>query len=177
MSPPGIADNPTRNHLLRHVRWGDTVRVHFLAWLEDGTMIDSSIYGEPLIFTTGRNIALQGLEELVIGMTVGESRTEKISTDQAFGPYQADLSCQVSTRWLQAQQVSPTIGVGLDIRKTDGTLVRMVITGVEGDRVALDANHPLAGETLILQLDLLDILDSTGLDVSSKPKLGRSRTK
>jgi len=177
MITPGIADNPTRNHLLRHVRWGDTVRVHFLAWLEDGTMIDSSIYGEPLIFTTGRNIVMQGLEELVIGMAVGESKTEKISTDHAFGPYQADLSCQVSTNWLQAQQVSPTIGVGLDIRKTDGTLVSMVITGVEGDRVTLDANHPLAGETLILQLDLLDILDPTGLDMSSKPKLERSRSK
>lgn len=177
MSTPGIADNPTRNNLVRHVRWGDTVRVHFLAWLEDGTMIDSSIYGEPLIFTTGRNIVMQGLEELVIGMTVGESRTEKISADGSFGPYQSDLSCQVSTSWLQAQQVSPTVGLGLDIRKTDGTLVSMVITGIEGDRVTLDANHPLAGETLILQLDLLDILDPTGLDVASKPKLGRSRTK
>jgi len=177
MSTPGITDNPTHNDLIRHVRWGDTVRIDFLAWLEDGTMIDSSILGEPLTLTTGQNSVAQDLEKLLIGMTVGESKTEKISTDRTFGPYHADLSCQVSTNWLQAQQVSPAIGLGLDIRKADGTLVSMVITSIVGDRVTLDANHPLAGKTLILQLDLLDILDPTDFNASAKPTAGTSGTR
>jgi peptidylprolyl isomerase len=169
MSMPGISHEQTMDRLVRHVRWGDTVRVDYAAWLEDGTMIDSSMYGEPLIFTTAERTVMQGMEELVIGMTVGETRTEKISADRAFGPYRPELSCQVSSNWLRAQHVSPMIGLGLVVYKTDGTLMGMVITGLEGNQVTLDANHRLAGKTLMVQLDLLEILNQSGSGVRSAP--------
>lgn len=141
------------------VRWGDTVRIDFMAWLEDGSLIDSSIYRKPLIFTTGTHSVLRGLEILVIGMRVGESKTEKVTPESAFGPYRPELSCQVSRRWLLAQEVEPLIGLGLDVRKTDGTQADMIITNLDGDHVTLDANHRLAGKHLMVQLDLLDILN------------------
>jgi FKBP-type peptidyl-prolyl cis-trans isomerase 2 len=143
----------------RRVRWGDTVRVDFVAWLEDGSLIDSSIYTEPLVFTAGAHSVIQGVEQLVIGMTVGESKTERIPPEKSFGPYRPELSCQVSRSWLEAQDVLPALGLGLELRKKDDTLVSMIITGLEGDRVTLDANHRLAGKIFVLQLDLLDIIE------------------
>ena len=70
---------------------------------------------------------------------------------------------------IPALDVEPLIGLGLEVRKTDGTLVNMHITGLDGDRVTLDANHRLAGKNLMVQLDLLEILDQGGLDLRATP--------
>lgn len=145
----------------RQVQWGDRVRVDFMAWLEDGTLFDSSISSEPLVFIAGTRSLIPGVTKLVVGMTVGESRTERIAPDMAFGPYHPELSCRVTRSWLQAQGVVPIVGLGLEIRREDHTLVRMVVTELDGDRVTLDANHWLAGKSIMVQLDLLEILDDS----------------
>jgi len=169
MNQAGLHDIARGDRQTPRVQWGDRVRVDFMAWLEDGTLIDSSIYGEPVIFTVGARAVMQGFETLVIGMRVGESKTEKIPSDSTYGPYHPELSCEVSRGWLDAQDVEPLIGLGLEVRKTDGTLVNMHITGLDGDRVTLDANHRLAGKPLMVQLDLLEILDQGGLGLHATP--------
>lgn len=165
MNVIGVTEAKRNDGQIRCVRPRDTVRVHFMAWLEDGTLIDSSIFSEPLTFTAGARSVMQGIEQLVIGMTVGESRTERIPPELAFGPYRPDLSCQVSRGWLEVQDVAPMVGLGLELRKKDGTMVRMTITGLDGDRVTLDANHRLAGKMLVVQLDLLEIVDQPDASV------------
>ena len=144
---------------IRQVRWGDTVRVDFLAWLEDGTLIDSSIYKEPVVFTAGAHAVMPFVERLVVGMRVGESRTERIPPDEGFGSYRPELTCRVSRAWLEEHNVVPTIGLGLEVKTTDGTVVLLLITNMEGNSVTLDANHRLAGKQLIVQIDLLDIIE------------------
>jgi peptidylprolyl isomerase len=169
MNQAGLHDTARSDGQTPRVQWGDRVRVDFMAWLEDGTLIDSSIYSEPVIFTAGARTVMQGLEALVIGMRVGESKTEKFPPDSIYGPYRPELACEVSRGWLRAQDVEPLIGLGLEVRKTDGTLVSMHVTGLDGDRVTLDANHQLAGKNLIVQLDLLEIVDRGGLDLRVTP--------
>lgn len=166
-----LPDTSVGDRQTSRVLWGDTVRVAFMAWLEDGSLFDSSIYSEPPTFTAGAHSVMQGIERLVIGMSVGESKTEKIPPDSAFGLYRPELSCRVSRRWFQAQKIEPQIGLGLEVRKTDGTLVPMIITGLDGDHVTLDANHRLAGKGLLVQLDLLEILDQPGSGVHATPTL------
>lgn len=155
-------DISVRDPQIRRVHSGDTVQVAFMTWLEDGTLIDSSIGSEPPIFTTGTHAVMQGIERLVIGMSVGESKTEKIPPDSGFGPYRPELSYRVSRSWFQVQKIEPQVGLGLEVRKTDGMLVPIIITGLNGDQVALDANHRLAGKDLLVQLELLEILHQAG---------------
>jgi peptidylprolyl isomerase len=169
MNEAGMDNTARSNRQSRSVGWGDRVRVDFMAWLEDGTLIDSSIYSQPVIFTVGAHTVMKGFETLIIGMHVGESKTEKILPDSTYGPYHPELSCEVSRGWLAAQDVEPLIGLGLEVRKTDGTLVNMHITGLNGDRVTLDANHRLAGKNLMVQLDLLEIVDQGGMDMCATP--------
>ncbi|TKS59505.1 MAG: FKBP-type peptidyl-prolyl cis-trans isomerase [Nitrospira sp.] len=165
MSASRMSKLQTHDLAVRRVRVGDTVRVDFLAWSEEGTLVDSSLFGEPLVFTIGQHTVMRGVEKLVIGMTVGESRTEQIPPDLAFGPYRPELSCQVSRSWLEAQGVVPIVGLGLDVRKKNDTLVRMIITGLDRYRVTLDANHRLAGKSIMVQLDLLEIVDYPNSDI------------
>ncbi len=162
----GMTSTPASR--VRHVRWGDTVRAHYMAWLEDGTLIDTSIYGEPLVFTAGRHTVIQGLEHLVIGMVVGESKTEKIPPDWAFGAYRADLSCQVSGEWLRAHRIAPEVGVEIEVQQANGASVPMVVADVAGDLITLDANHRLAGRTVTVQVEVLDIVDEAS-SVESRP--------
>ncbi len=162
MSLTSTSSSPEKQVQNRRVQLGDQVRVDFMAWLEDGTLFDSSVASEPLVFIAGTGAVIPGVTRLVIGMTVGESRTERISPEMAFGPYNPELSCRVTRSWLQAQDVVPMVGLGLEIRKKDHALVRMIITDLDGDRVTLDANHWLAGKSIMVQLDLLEIFERSG---------------
>ena len=68
------------------VKNGDTVKVHYTGKLEDGTVFDSSESREPLEFTVGEGKVIPGFEQAVVGMSPGDSKTEKVPADQAFGP-------------------------------------------------------------------------------------------
>lgn len=144
---------------MRRVQRGDRVQVVYTGWLGDETVFDSSIYSSLLLFTAGEGTVMPGLDQLVIGMSPGESKTEKIPSELAFGPYRHELSRRVAKAWVQAQDVKPKVDLGLEIRGTNGELVRMMITEVTDDRVTLNANHRLAGTDLVLQVELLAILD------------------
>lgn len=152
LSPP---DGEIR---LRRVEWGNLVRVDFMAWLADGSLFDSSIYDEPLEFIAGEQSVIPGINHLVIGMSIGESRTQLLPPDLAFGPYHSELCYRVKRSWLKAQHIMPVVGLEVAILKNDRTVTHMIITELDGEQVTLDANHRLAGKSIMVQLDLLEIL-------------------
>ena len=154
---------------IHRARQGQTVRVDFMAWLDDGTLIDTSIYHAPLTFTIGRRSVMYCIENLVSGMAVGESKTERVPAALHMGPYRPELSCQVNPGWLYAQGIEARLGLEIHMRQEDGTVTCMRITRMNVDRVTLDANHRLAGKDLILQLDLLEIVDRKGSGTRPKP--------
>ncbi|HEX5646005.1 MAG TPA: FKBP-type peptidyl-prolyl cis-trans isomerase [Nitrospira sp.] len=164
MKTTNTPSSPERQIDNRRVQWGDRVRVDFMAWLEDGTLVDSSVHSGPVTFVPGRRSVMPGLENLVIGMTPGESRTQRIPPDLAFGPYRPELSWRVQRNWLQAKDVIPWFGLGLGIRMKNRSLARMIITELDDELVTLDANHRLAGKSILVQLDLLEILNAPNSD-------------
>lgn len=150
---------------LRRVEWGDLVRVDFMAWLEDGSLFDSSLYNEPLEFIAGEQSVMPGINHLVIGMTVGESRTQLLPPDLAFGLYRSDLCYRVTRRWLKSHHIVPVIGLEVAILKKDRTVMHMIVTELDREQVTLDANHKLAGKNIMVQLDLLEIKAPTDRDI------------
>lgn len=152
----------------QRVRWGDLVRVNYMAWLEDGTLFDSSLFDAPLEFTPGQHAIMPGVEQLVIGMSAGESKTERIPPHLAFGRYRPELSTPVSRRWLKHFDILPAVGMTLEIVNNGRTLLRMVVTKLHREYVTLDANHRLAGESIMIQLDLLEILGRSSGDGPDK---------
>lgn len=135
---------------------GDTVKVHYTGSLESGTVFDSSANRDPLQFTIGKGEVIPGFEQAVEGMDAGESKTEKIPADQAYGPYIKDMVVEVDRKQMPPD-IQPEVGQQLQVRRDDGNIIPVILTAVSESKVTLDANHPLAGRTLVFQIELLEI--------------------
>ena len=135
---------------------GDTVQVHYTGRLPDGTVFDSSQQREPLEFTLGEGQLIPGFEQVVLGMTPGESKTETIPSAQAYGAHQPELLLDVE-RAQFPQDIQPHVGQELQMSRPDGSAVPVVVTAVTASQVTLDANHPLAGKDLIFDITLVAI--------------------
>jgi len=136
---------------------GDTVNVHYTGTLSDNTEFDSSRGGEPLEFTIGENMVIAGFENGVVGMEVGESRKVSISAEDAYGPYNKDLVAVVPRA-----QVPPdlelSLGMVLQVRSPEGGIARAIVRDITETDVTLDLNHPLAGQDLIFEIELVKIV-------------------
>ena len=133
---------------------GDRVRVHYTGRLEGGQVFDSSREGEPLEFTVGADNIIQGFSEAVRGMRVGESKTVEIAPDDAYGPRRDGLVTSISRE--QAQfPVEPQVGMRFGLPLQDGNQIEVVVTEVTDTHVTIDGNHPLAGEKLIFDVELV----------------------
>jgi FKBP-type peptidyl-prolyl cis-trans isomerase 2 len=135
---------------------GSTIKIHYTGRLDDGTVFDSSKEREPLEFTMGSGGLIKGFEDAVRGMTVGEMKTISIASGEAYGPYREDLVMSINKA-----QLPPDIdirqGVMLSLRHPNGGTIDALISEVTDDSVTLDANHPLAGEDLTFELELVEI--------------------
>jgi len=136
---------------------GDTVKVHYTGTLEDGTEFDSSRDGDPLEFTLGAQQVIPGFEQGVLGMNPSDTKTIHIPCDEAYGPQRKDMIAVVARDQLP-QDLSPEIGQQLSLQlENDRTLI-VRIADINDEQVTLDANHPLAGETLTFDIELMEIV-------------------
>ncbi len=136
---------------------GDTVKVHYTAKLEDGTVFSSSGNRDPLQFTIGEGNTIPGFEQAVVGMSPGESKTERVPADQAFGPYREELILEVDRQQIPAD-VRLEVGKRFQIHQKNGEITYVSVTNISESKVILDANHPLARDDLIFDIQLLEIL-------------------
>jgi peptidylprolyl isomerase len=144
---------------MEKVKQGDTVTLHYVGTLDDGTVFDTSEGGQPLRFKVGSGQVISGFDEGVRGMQVGETREIIITPDQAYGEYHEDL-VGVIPREAFPPNVTPVVGLTFELQLESGETLPVRVIDVEGDEVTLDANHPLAGETLHFKIRLVSINDS-----------------
>jgi peptidylprolyl isomerase len=141
---------------LSKVKDGDTVKVHYTGSLEDGSVFDSSEDKDPLEFTLGTGQLIPGFEKAVEGMTEGDKTKVTIPADEAYGQVREDLVISVPKNNLP-DDVTPQVGMQLQLNQPDGQAVPVRITEVQDEEVTLDANHPLAGEDLVFDIELVRI--------------------
>lgn len=141
---------------MQQVKNGDTVKVHYHGKLIDGTTFDSSEGREPLEFEVGSGSVITGFDNGVTGMQVGEKKTINIPVDEAYGQKQEDLYMEFP-RDKFPPDVEPEVGMQLNMSNETGQNFPVVISEVNDETVLLDANHPLAGEDLTFDLELVEI--------------------
>ncbi|MCA1594386.1 MAG: peptidylprolyl isomerase [Acidobacteria bacterium] len=134
---------------------GDTVRVHYTGQLEDGEVFDTSKDGEPLEFTVGEGQVIPGFEEGVLGMQVGDTKRIEIEPDDAYGPRREQLVESVPREGMNLE-TEPQAGMNLVMQLPDGNQIPVAVTEVTDTHVTLDANHPLAGQKLIFDVELVE---------------------
>lgn len=141
----------------RKAKQGDSVKVHYTGKLEDGTVFDSSVNREPLQFTIGKGQVITGFEQAVVGMNPGESKTTKVLSNQAYGPYRKEMVLEVDRKEFP-EHLKPEIGQEYQIPREGARPTLVTVTEVSESKVVLDANHPLAGRDLIFDVQLLEII-------------------
>jgi peptidylprolyl isomerase len=142
---------------MQQVKSGDTVKVHYHGKLTDGSTFDSSEGREPLEFEVGSGMVIAGFDNGVTGMSVGEKKTIEIPVDEAYGAKQEELLMEFPKSNFPADMV-PEVGMQLNMSNGSDQNFPVVIREVKDEVVVLDANHPLSGEDLVFDLELVEIV-------------------
>ena len=141
---------------MSHLRSGDTVKVHYTARLDDGRVFDSSKERDPLQLTIGEGKPFPGFDEALTEMEPGEERTVTVPADRGFGPHRPELVLAVD-RTKFPNHIQPQVGQQLQVRHEEGEVSVVTVADVSDEQVTLDANHPLAGRDLTLELQLVEV--------------------
>ena len=137
---------------------GHNVSVHYKGTLSDGTEFDNSkVRGTTLDFTAGSDQLLAGFSSAVLGMTVGETKTVQIPTLEAYGQPRPEAIQQVP-RSAFAEDFEFIVGGTVQGNGPSGQFIAK-IQDVEEEFVVLDLNHPLAGEDLTFEIELISTSD------------------
>jgi peptidylprolyl isomerase len=136
-------------------RNGDVVYVHYTGRLDDGTVFDSSSGRDPLEFELGSGQVIAGFDEAVQGMSPGDSRSVTIPADAAYGQRREELVLVVPRSELP-DDLQPDVGQQLQLSQ-EGHAFVVTVTDVSAAEIVLDGNHPLAGEALTFDLELVRI--------------------
>ena len=135
---------------------GDKVKLHYTGKIKNGEVFGTSRDREPLEFSIGSGSILPGIENGIIGMQIGDNRTIELAPEDAFGPAQEGLTLDMKKSEFP-ENMTFTVGETIPMQRKNGNFILVMIKEVKEDTITLDANHPLAGRTLIFDVELLDI--------------------
>lgn len=136
---------------------GDTIHIHYNGKLKDGTVFDSSEGRDPLQFTIGEKSIIPKLEEAIVGMATGDTATVEIDAADAYGPHRPE-AVQTVDRSMIPANIDLSVGNQLQATTQEGQTVVLTVREANDTTVTLDGNHPLAGEDLIFEIEVVEIV-------------------
>jgi len=136
---------------------GDIVRVHCAGRLTDGSEFEMGEDGQPMELIIGHKDLHPELEKALVGMTAGESKVVVVTKDKGYGPRRDDLIQTVSRKEFP-EGVRPKVGQRLRLPADDYQVINATVTKVTDTHVTVDMNHPLAGQDILFQITLLEIV-------------------
>jgi peptidylprolyl isomerase len=138
------------------VERGKVVQVHYTGTLENGEVFDSSKDREPLEVTVGEGQLIHGFEEALIGMSLNEKKVFTLAPEEAYGNRDEE-----ATRTFSRDEIPPDLSVEkgqlLSLTTPDGDQIPAKVVQVNDDGLTVDFNHPLAGESLTFEIEVVGI--------------------
>ena len=131
---------------------------------QEGTVLDSTVNKEPLIFMSGTSQILPKLEEELGEMLIGGKKNVKIVAAEAYGEYD-EKAVQNIKKEQFPHDAKVEVGVRYVANSPEGGQMPFVITEVKEKDVTVDFNHPLAGKDLEFDVELIDIRDATAEEI------------
>lgn len=141
---------------MKTVQMGDRAKIHFTVKLPSGETLGTSKTGPPMEFTLGKGKLIKKLEQAMVGMQVGETRTIPLTPEEGYGLRDESRVLTIKKSDLPTQK-DIAVGRTVQYMNESGGMVNMIITQVQDDTVTLDANHPFAGKDLVYEIVLLVI--------------------
>ncbi|MCU9838156.1 peptidylprolyl isomerase [Ruegeria sp. WL0004] len=141
---------------MTQIKQGDTVRIHYTGTLLDGNTFDSSEGRDPLQFEVGSGQIIPGLDQALPGMAVGEKKRVEIACVEAYGPLNPEARQAIPREGIP-DDIPVDLGTQLQMQAPDGRIIPVTVVEVTEATVTLDANHPLAGQDLIFDIEIVSI--------------------
>lgn len=133
---------------------GNVVSVHYTGKLTDGTTFDTSVGREPLTWQFGTGQMIEGFEKALIGKNIGDKiESGIISPDEAYGQVREDLIIEVP----KEQMPEVEVGLTLEASGDNGQNIPVKVKEVKENHVVIDGNHPLAGQEIQFDIEVIDI--------------------
>lgn len=138
------------------IKNGCEVTFHYELRDEKGELIDSTFDGEPVHYVHGEGELISGLEEFLEGEEPGFKARVTISPEDGYGVRTEDLIVYAQADNFD-DDVELKVGEVVETEDPDGEIIEFVITEIDGDKVFLDGNHPLADKTLDYKIEILEV--------------------
>ena len=138
---------------------GKQVKVHYNGTLDDGSKFDSSYdRGEPLAFVCMGGQMIPGFDAAVKDMEVGEKKTVHLEPADAYGEVREDMQQKFPLELIPNGDKLP-VGEMIMLQGPDGMPMQAKVASIEDGTVTFDFNHPLAGQPLNFEIELLEVAD------------------
>ncbi len=134
--------------------YGRTAIVRYRGTLSDGSVFDSTEGAEPLEFAVGSGSVIHGFDEAVAGMRVGETRRVELSPNEAFGERRDEL-IERSPMYALPNAKDIEVGRPFYFVTEEGLRFPAKVLEIDAGMATVDFNHPLAGETLTFDIELV----------------------
>lgn len=134
------------------------VSFHYTLTDENGTVIDKS-EGQPLVYLHGAGNIIPGLENALTGKNVGDKLIVNVTAAEGYGEYNPEMVQEVPRNMFQGVD-DITAGMQFQAQTDDGIQV-VTVKDVTDENVIVDANHPLAGQNLNFDVEIIDIRDAS----------------
>ena len=130
-----------------------------------GQVLDSSEGRDPLAYIHGLGHIIPGLEEELEGKSAGEQVSVEVSPEKGYG-VRDDSKRMVLPRQSFEGVDQIEVGMTFHAHGQDGSSQVITVVGIEGDQVTVDGNHPLAGQTLFFEVNIVDVRAATAEELS-----------
>ncbi len=138
------------------IKQGDTVRIHYTGTLHDGSVFDSSEGRAPLEFAVGSGQIIPGLDSALPGMEVGDKKRVEVVCEEAYGPVNPAMRQDIPREGIPAD-IPLDPGTQLQMQTPDGQALPVTVVEANETTVTLDANHPLAGQDLTFDIEVVSV--------------------
>lgn len=135
---------------------GNQISVHYTGTFEDGEVFDSSQGRDPLSFEVGAGQMIEGFDQAVVGMKVGESKKITLAPEEAYGPRNEELLMDFPMANFP-EDMKVEVGMMLQLTNQDGQPVPATVAEINEESVKMDVNHPMAGKTLNFDIEIVEV--------------------
>ncbi|QTH65284.1 FKBP-type peptidyl-prolyl cis-trans isomerase [Psychrosphaera ytuae] len=135
---------------------GSEVVFHFTIKLSDDSVADSTkVSNKPAKLVIGDGSLTKGFEDCLIGLEAGQEAAFTLPPEQAFGQPNPDNIYYVDRT--KFTDVTPEVGAIIAFTQPDGSDLPGLVREVAGQSVTIDFNHPLAGQTLTFEVEIIEV--------------------
>ena len=154
-----MTSNTKKEKIVEKVENGLYVSVDYKGSLQNGEVFDTSHGRHPLEVQIGSGQLIAGFENELMGMSLNQKKKFTLDPESAYGQRDDGLIREFARADLPPE-IKPEIGMTLALQSPEGRQMPARITHLDDENLSLDLNHPLAGEALTFEIEVVGISDS-----------------